>query len=294
MPILSIITPCFNRSGFISGAIESVLAQKFSDFEHIIVDGGSTDGTLDMLRRYRHLKVISEPDHGMYDALNKGMRLARGEWVGFLNSDDLYADGCFGQIEEHFEKTNILAVVGKAVIFKDHPGGAPEIVGNFSPKNADLLELATIGSPFFNAWFFKKSVFKIIGNFNDVYRIAADRDFMLRFALRGLKYEPLDVLVYWYRHHEGAMTFDVSDEKLEKIVKEHIRMTNSYLRNDTIASRARRLIRDSRTQDTLEMGVRAIKRGKPIKFLSYLLAGSQYDPLWMLKFVKRAMKKALS
>ena len=74
---ISIITPSFNRCGMITQAIESVLAQNYPHFEHIIVDGGSTDGTLDILSKYSHLKIISEPDKGMYDALNKGLNIAR-------------------------------------------------------------------------------------------------------------------------------------------------------------------------------------------------------------------------
>ena len=82
--------PCLNRVNLIREAIESVLAQDYPNFEHIVIDGGSTDGTLDVLREYRHLKLISEPDNGLYDAVNKGIRLAQGELIGWLNSDDVY------------------------------------------------------------------------------------------------------------------------------------------------------------------------------------------------------------
>ena len=86
---LSIITPTLNRAHFLEEAIESVRAQDFPDCEHLIVDGGSTDGTLEMLARHPHLRVVSEPDRGLYDALNKGLRLGSGEIVGLLNSDDI-------------------------------------------------------------------------------------------------------------------------------------------------------------------------------------------------------------
>src|SRR4030066_1952836 len=97
-PKVSIITPSYNRAGMIETAIQSVLSQNFPEVEHIIIDGGSTDGTLDVLKKYPHLRVVSEPDQGMYDALNKGLNLATGEIIGFLNTDDYYAPSVFDKI----------------------------------------------------------------------------------------------------------------------------------------------------------------------------------------------------
>src|SRR5271156_6128755 len=92
---ISIITATLNRREFIGAAIESVLAQNYPEFEHWIIDGGSSDGTLDVLKRYPHLNVLSEPDRGVYDAWNKGIVRATGVVLGFLNSDDQYAPGTF-------------------------------------------------------------------------------------------------------------------------------------------------------------------------------------------------------
>ncbi len=92
---ISIITASFNRKEFIGAAIESVLAQNYSDFEHWIIDGGSSDGTLEFLQQYPHLKVHSEPDHGVYDAWNKGIERVTGDLITILNTDDVYAPGAF-------------------------------------------------------------------------------------------------------------------------------------------------------------------------------------------------------
>ena len=78
---------------YIADAIESVLSQHIPDVEHIIMDGGSTDGTLEILKKYPHLIVVSGPDNGMYDAINKGIGISKGEWIGLLNADDLYPTG---------------------------------------------------------------------------------------------------------------------------------------------------------------------------------------------------------
>ena len=102
-PFFTILTPSFHRAGMIARAVESVLAQGEANFEHIIIDGGSTDGTLDVLKKYPHLKVISEPDQGMYDALNKGLRLARGRVIGLLNTDDTLAPNALAAVRAGFD-----------------------------------------------------------------------------------------------------------------------------------------------------------------------------------------------
>jgi len=88
-PKISIVTPSFNSVKYIEFCIQSILVQDYKNFEHIIIDGNSTDGTIEILKKYPHLKWISEPDKGQSDALNKGFNIASGEWVLWLNSDDL-------------------------------------------------------------------------------------------------------------------------------------------------------------------------------------------------------------
>src|SRR5205814_1895934 len=104
VPWLSIITPVFNGEKFISGCIESVVAQNCAGIEHIVVDGGSTDRTVEILREkaqgYRHLRWISEADRGQSDALNKGIALARAEYIGILNADDFYEPGALRHVRE--------------------------------------------------------------------------------------------------------------------------------------------------------------------------------------------------
>ena len=102
LPMISIITLCLNRVEFVEAVIESILDQDYPNLEHVVVDGGSTDGTVDILKKYPHLRVVSEPDEGMYDALNKGLRLASGEIIGHLNADDFYEAGVFGKVARCF------------------------------------------------------------------------------------------------------------------------------------------------------------------------------------------------
>lgn len=116
MPALkfSVVTPSLNHKAFLEQNIRSVLDQKSPNLEHIIVDGGSTDGTLDLLKSFPHLRWTSEPDRGQAHALNKGFRKATGDIVGWLNSDDSYAPGAFAAVSPFFEDPAVMVVYGDA------------------------------------------------------------------------------------------------------------------------------------------------------------------------------------
>ena len=90
LPLISIVTPSLNQGAYIEENIKSVLEQKYPHFEHIIIDGSSTDGTIDILMKYGHVKWVSEKDNGQSEAINKGFKMAKGEIIGWLNSDDCY------------------------------------------------------------------------------------------------------------------------------------------------------------------------------------------------------------
>jgi len=105
LPSISIITPTFNHIDFIRDTIESVLDQNYPDLEYLVIDGGSIDGTVDLLKSYGdQIKWISEKDDGQSDAINKGLKMARGEIVGFINSDDLYLPGALEKVGKYFAR----------------------------------------------------------------------------------------------------------------------------------------------------------------------------------------------
>ncbi|MBR0038301.1 MAG: glycosyltransferase [Bacteroidales bacterium] len=92
-PLISVITVCYNAASLIEETIQSVLGQDYPNLEYLIIDGASTDGTLDIIKKYAdRVKFVSEPDKGIYDAMNKGLKLAQGEWVNFMNAGDTFAD----------------------------------------------------------------------------------------------------------------------------------------------------------------------------------------------------------
>jgi len=292
--MITIITPSYNRSGMITDAIESVLTQGFQPFEHIIVDGGSTDGTLEILKQYPHLKVISESDQGMYDALNKGLAASKGEIIGFLNTDDLYADHFFADVSAKFDDETVMAVAGRAIVFSELPEGKIKIVDKYSPEDRSLIECSTIGSNYFNAWFFRRSLFDQIGKFNTSYKIVGDRDFMLRFALSNLRYTFINDLVYKYRQHEDSLTFDKNGQKREWSADEHLAMTSLYLGDQDLSGRARKLLVQLRTLETVDLAARSLWMLNYKKFVHYTVEGFRYNSTWPLRFFQYVLKRGVA
>lgn len=179
---VSIITVCFNSAKTIKDTMESVMGQKYDNVEYIIVDGGSTDGTLEILTKYqaRISKYISELDEGVYDAMNKGIKLATGDIVGFLNSGDFYTDkNVIERIVESIQANNTNCCYGDLeYVAKDNPGKTVRRWKS-QPYQDGLFEKGW--HPPHPTFFAKKSVFDKYGRFDLSYDISADYDLMLRF-----------------------------------------------------------------------------------------------------------------
>ena len=121
LPRISVVTPTYNQGKYIRDTIESVLKQNYENFEHIVIDGGSTDETVSILKSYPHLHWVSERDRGQTHALNKGFRKATGEIIAWINSDDWYADGVFHEAAAALEHAPL--VMGRCeLIDKNVPG----------------------------------------------------------------------------------------------------------------------------------------------------------------------------
>jgi glycosyltransferase involved in cell wall biosynthesis len=185
---ISVITAVFNNRDTIADTLDSVLAQSHADVELIVIDGGSTDGTLELLQGYSDgiAVLVSEPDRGLYDALNKGLRLATGEVLGFLHSDDVFADAdALALIASGFYSEEIDAVYGDLVyVRRDNP---QQVVRHWKAGTFTLSRLRQGWMPPHPAFYARKSVYDRLGGFDTSYRIAADYDCMLRFLKSGIK-----------------------------------------------------------------------------------------------------------
>ncbi len=182
---VSIITVCFNSAKTIRDTIESVLAQDYADIEYIIVDGASKDNTLNIVNEYRDriATVISEPDKGIYDAMNKGIQLATGDVVGILNSDDFYEthDVLSGVVSTFKQNSSADIVFGDLVFVK--PTNLDKITRLYSLPNYAAWKLRFGWMPPHPATFIKREVYSRFGLYKINFKIAADYELFVRMLL---------------------------------------------------------------------------------------------------------------
>ncbi len=180
-PLVSIITPSFNNVGTIEDTIKSVLNQDYPNIEYIVIDGGSNDGTLDVVKTYsdKISKIVSEPDKGIYDAMNKGIALAMGDIIGIINSDDFYAsDYVISKVAEVMEKEKIDCCWGD-IFYVDY-NETKKVVRRWYSSEYKEGKFQSGWHPPHSAFFVKKDVYLKYGTFNTEFSIAADYELMLR------------------------------------------------------------------------------------------------------------------
>jgi glycosyltransferase involved in cell wall biosynthesis len=181
---ISIITVCFNSNYTIEKTILSVLSQTYKNIEYIIIDGNSNDNTLEIITMYKDKisKFISEPDRGLYDAMNKGIFMATGDLIGILNSDDMfYSDKVVEDIVNFHKKNDIDASVGNITQHKEDG----KILRFYSSKNWKPEKLKFGFMPPHPSIFFKKELFDKFGNYHLGFKIAADYELITRFFLKN-------------------------------------------------------------------------------------------------------------
>jgi glycosyltransferase involved in cell wall biosynthesis len=180
---ISIITVTYNSASVISDCLQSVKSQKYVDIEHIIVDGASTDGTLSFLESKREQlnTLISEADKGIYDAMNKGIKIANGDIIGFLNSDDFYANNeVLSKVADIFFNNPSLDACYSDLVYVDQ-FNTSKIVRYFKSCNFIPGLFAKGWCPPHPTFFVRRSIFERFGSFDLNYSIASDVDLMMRF-----------------------------------------------------------------------------------------------------------------
>lgn len=183
----SIITVSFNQGQFIRENIESVLDQKYPNFEHIIIDGGSTDGTIEILKEYPHLNWVSEKDKGQSDGLNKGFRKASGDIIAWINSDDMLAKGALHKVNRFFTDNPDKSVVTGNQIIIDGKGNPHHIIKAKS-FTADYLLNGIRTSVMQNSTFFRRSVLLDVGYLDERFHYTMDHELFVRIAKKYNSY----------------------------------------------------------------------------------------------------------
>lgn len=178
---VSIITVAYNAEDTIEDTLKSLAAQDYPDIEHILIDGGSTDATLDIVRKYEANieKIVSEPDNGIYDAMNKGLALCSGELIGILNSDDTYADGSvISDVVGTLRASSADALYADLdYVDRNNP---EKVVRHWVSGPYKRSAFLRGWMPPHPAFFLKKSAYDAYGNFNTDLRTSADYELMLR------------------------------------------------------------------------------------------------------------------
>ena len=180
---VTIITATLNNSSTITETINSVLSQDFFDIEHIIIDGSSSDGTLEIINDYKSknksVKLFSEKDNGVYNALNKGLSLATGDIIGFLHSDDVFGSKTIiSEIISIFENNDADGVYGNLQYVKN--SDISKVIRNWKSRKFYPEMIKNAWMPAHPTLFLKKGVYEKHGNFNPTYKISADYEFIIR------------------------------------------------------------------------------------------------------------------
>jgi glycosyltransferase involved in cell wall biosynthesis len=195
---VSIITVCFNSAATIRDTIESVLSQSYPDIEYIVIDGGSRDETMAIVSEYsgQIAKIVSEPDKGIYDAMNKGVRYSTGDIVGILNSDDFYeSTRAVEEIVSCFHAEPSPDIVFGDVVFVE-PDNLKKIVRYYSSKQFRPWKLRFGWMPPHPATFIRKEAYASIGDYSLSYRISADYEMFVRLLLVArLRWKRVDRVV---------------------------------------------------------------------------------------------------
>lgn len=225
---ITLITVCFNSHATIKDTLESVLAQNYDNYEYLIIDGKSIDNTLEIIKEYEKkfkgkLQYISERDKGLYDAMNKGLKLAKGDIIGILNSDDVLANSfVFQKIINKFEIGNCDCVYSNLVFMDENL------------KNPTRNFIAHKFSKYFG-WhpphptlYIKKEVYKHIGNFNIKYRICADLDLMTRIMNKNYRFEYIQEYLVIMR--SGGVSTDGIKGYIKNLKEANIVLKNNKIR----------------------------------------------------------------
>ena len=224
-PLVSIVTPTLDRGATIARCLESVRGQSYPHVEHIVVDGGSTDETLSVLAEHEgtyQLRWVSEADTGMYDAVNKGLGMARGSVVAYLNSDDLFLPWTVESALGAFDDSTDL-VFGDLLLLIDDGVSDRVTELRFYP-DFNMPYYLYVGSVAQPTAFWRRSLVERIGQFDESFRLIADCDYWLRAASVGAQISHVDEILAIQVDHPGTLRATLTEE----LDKEFGKLRSSY------------------------------------------------------------------
>lgn len=225
---ISIITVCYNAEKTIRESILSVISQSYNDIEYIIIDGNSTDNTLQIINQYKYAIpiIISEPDNGIYDAMNKGIKKASGEIIGILNSDDTYPDSeVLKNVMSFFLKDSPDILYGDLIYVKNNDINKIVRRWKSSPYSKNFFDHGNV--PPHPALFVKSEVYREAGYFDLQYKLASDYEFMLR-IFKKHQFKSVYINRLMVKMQLGGAT----NKSLKNIIKGNKEILKAWQNND--------------------------------------------------------------
>ncbi|WP_338868973.1 glycosyltransferase family 2 protein [Spirosoma sp. SC4-14] len=213
----SIVTVSYNQGEFIRDNIESVLAQNYNNFEHIIIDGGSTDNTIEILREYPHLNWISERDRGQSDGLNKGFKRATGDVIAWINSDDMLSPNSLHTINDFFLENPDKSVLVGNQVFIDRNGAYIKTI-KAKPFSYDWLLNGVKSAVMQNSTFFRREIFSKTGYLDEDLHYTMDRDLFIRIA-KFYKVYTIDQDLSYFRFWEDSKSYTSKIKFFKDLIK---------------------------------------------------------------------------
>ena len=221
IPVITIVTATFNRRDTLERALASAARQGADGVQHVVIDAGSTDGSLDLLAKHRNLDVTSEPDKNLYDGWNKGIARARGEWICILNSDDELEDGAFDAVRRlaiaHPDADMISGPV-KITRFGGTPRQQSVIIDDPRMLSLRPQDIGP-GVPLTNGRFIKRALIERIGPFDIRYPVISDRQFFLRAMASGARNTVASKALYNYHVHDTSLTFNDAAPSMDQALE---------------------------------------------------------------------------
>jgi|CZKP01.1.fsa_nt_gi glycosyltransferase involved in cell wall biosynthesis len=212
-PKISIVTPSFNQGLYIKDTIESVLNQDYDNWEHIIIDGGSKDETIDILKEYSHIKWISEKDLGPANALNKGFNMADGEILAWINADDLYENNIFRKIAGIFSGNPIDLLFGMVTFIYPETGEKiPQIMEEIHLNNLIHNSADSIRQP---GVFFTREIFNAVGGLDESLKLVFDYDLIIKMLKIGVKMNINNNIAFQRMYKETLTKRNLSTQAFE-------------------------------------------------------------------------------
>ncbi len=288
--LISIITPCLNAEKTLHEAVESADYHQMGNVEHLLIDACSSDGTLAEASRHPRLKVLSEPDEGIYDGMNKGARLARGEWLLFLQADDWLPQGTLKAYLRAIETgTDAVMICGSAETVR-REGDDWKCVWSVTGETEKALSVANIalGEPMINARLIRRAAFLALGGFSLDYGLASDRDFLLRAAESGLHQVSINAPTYRYRWHAGSSTMTEGNGLSGRLLRENIMIAQRHLQ--AASPRHRVPLRRWHTRLRVQGAMNAMESGAVCSLREHAVAGTSFHPLWPLALFREIVR----